>query len=255
MSDTDSHYLGGYEVTHAGDWVLLGGSDREEPPPPPMAPTFWDGLTESARDWFLANGQERRVADGHQLLRQGARPTKVVLLLDGATISDTITERGERGYVDLARSGDLLGAAEAISGDFHPATVRTITAHNRVLSVPLTFLHRALRAQPDITIAFVHALTAQLARTDQLRAALIGPAHPRIAYILLYLAERIGTMSPAGLVITMARADIAAWTGLSIRTVEHVLSNLQCASCITCARRKITITDAGFILAMASAER
>jgi CRP-like cAMP-binding protein len=243
MNSTDSHYLGGYEVTQSGDWVRLGGSDREVPLPL-MAPTFWDGLTDPARHWFLVNGLERRVVNGHRLLTQGARPTKVIILLDGTAVSETVTECGERGYTGLARSGDLIGATEAISAEPYPATVRAIAPHNRVLAVALQVFHQALDDHPEITRALVHALTKQLTHAERRRSILLGPARRRIARILLYLAEQVGAPSPAGSVITITQADLALWTGLSIRSVEETIRGFQERDgCIAHTRRKITITD------------
>ena len=194
----------------------------------------------------------REVAAGTQLVAAGVPADGYANILGGVVKLIKLMPDGRQQIVGLQFAPDFLGRPFADSSDVGAEAASTV----RLCVFSRSALERMVAQAP----ALEHRLHRQALRElDNAREWMITlgrkSAPERVASFLLLLAAHIDPLVPGYSTtfdITLKRADIADFLGLTIETVSRNLSALRKAGVISIERRRcITINDTAALEAAA----
>lgn len=186
----------------------------------------------------------RRVHRGQSLLLSGQPFENLYLVLSGSFKSTLNEVDGTQQIVAFPMRGDLVGLDASQYGRY-PVTVTALEEAN-VAMVPHRELVELAHACPVLEEAFLGAVSAELLRNYQaMRAMGALGAEARLARFLHDLGQRMARFgfSPRVFRLTMTRADIASYLGLSIETVSRAFTSIAARGLIEVSRRSVTIVD------------
>ncbi len=189
----------------------------------------------------LERAQELLLPPQAEIYAQGDLVDGLYVVLDGA-VKEVSEAEGEKQFVRLVGSGDILGAGELFSN----AAVRTTSAVT-LRQTSLAWLAQAdirtiVTQSPSVLLWIMEGLARQL---GGLRAALVGMVYvdsaARLTRTLVEVAERFGQRTPQGVVIDLmlSRDEWAALTGCAPETVSRVLHDLERRGWIALEGRRI----------------
>jgi CRP/FNR family transcriptional regulator len=194
----------------------------------------------------------RRVHRGQSLLLSGQPFEHLHLVLSGSFKSTLNEVDGTQQIVAFPMRGDLIGLDASQLGRY-PVTVTALEESN-VAMIPHRELVELALACPVLEDALLKAVSAELLRNYQaMRAMGALGAEARLARFLHDLGQRMARFgfSPRAFRLTMTRADIASYLGLSIETVSRAFTSLAARGLIEVSRRNVRIAD---VLRLARAE-
>ena len=186
----------------------------------------------------------RRVHRGQSLLLSGQPFESLYLVLSGSFKSTLNEADGTQQIVAFPMRGDLIGL-DASQYERYPVTVTALEEAN-VAMIPHRELVELALACPPLEEAFLKAVSAELLRNYQaMRAMGALGAEARLARFLHDLGQRLARFgfSPRAFRLTMTRADIASYLGLSIETVSRAFTSLAARGLIEVSRRNVRIAD------------
>ncbi|MFI1952123.1 Crp/Fnr family transcriptional regulator [Streptomyces xinghaiensis] len=182
---------------------------------------------------------------GDVLMREGGRPTELVLLEKGLV---KVTAESSNGYTSvLAVRGpdELLGELSCVDGRPRSATV---TALEPVRGTVVTADHfrRLLTERGALALAVLRSVTERLRDSDRLRAEHGAyPAVVRVARVLLELTHRYGAPpkgTPRPLEVRITQQELAGAAGASRETVVRALRLLQAEGWVALGRGRMMVT-------------
>ena len=186
----------------------------------------------------------RRVHRGQSLLLSGQPFENLYLVLSGSFKSTLNEVDGTQQIVAFPMRGDLVGLDASQYGRY-PVTVAALEEAN-VAMIPHRALVELAHACPVLEEAFLGAVSAELLRNYQaMRAMGALGAEARLARFLHDLGQRMARFgfSPRVFRLTMTRADIASYLGLSIETVSRAFTSIAARGLIEVSRRSVTILE------------
>jgi CRP/FNR family transcriptional regulator, anaerobic regulatory protein len=186
----------------------------------------------------------RRVHRGQSLLVSGQPFENLYLTLSGSFKATLNEADGTQQIVAFPLRGDLIGL-DAIQCGRYPVTVTALEEAN-VAVIPHRELVEFSLTCPMLEQAFMEAVSAELLRNYQaMRAMGALGAEARLARFLHDLGQRMARFgfSPRAFRLTMTRADIASYLGLSIETVSRAFTSLAARGLVEVNRRNICILN------------
>lgn len=186
----------------------------------------------------------RRVHRGQTLLVAGQPCENLYIALSGSFKTTLHEEDGTQQIVAFPMRGDLIGLG-SIQGGRYPVSVTALEeAHAAV--IPYHELIELTLKWPVLEEAFMEAVSAELLRNYRaLRAMGALGAEARLACFLHELGQRMARFgfSAREFRLTMTRADIGSYLGLSIETVSRAFTSLVARGVLDANRRSIRILD------------
>ncbi len=186
----------------------------------------------------------RRVHRGQSLLLSGQPFENLYLVLSGSFKSTLNEADGTQQIVAFPMRGDLIGLDASQLGRY-PVTVTALEEAN-VGVIPHRDLVELALACPVLEDAFLKAVSSELLRNYQaMRAMGALGAEARLARFLHDLGQRMARFgfSARAFRLTMTRADIASYLGLSIETVSRAFTSLASRGFIDVSRRNVRIVN------------
>ncbi len=150
---------------------------------------------------------------------------------------------GEETILTILTDGDFFGELSILDGKPRSATATAMEATSAYALDRTDFLD-VVRADPELAIEILSALSKRLRRTDiLLQDAFFLDMPGRLAKQLLELAERHGVETDEGLKIDMrlTQHDLARAIGASRESVNRLLGQLQDEGLISMSKQHIHI--------------
>ena len=191
--------------------------------------------------------QVRDLGADQDIVREGDRPSRCCLLLDGFACRYKLLDEGRRQILSFHVAGDILDL-QSLHLDVMDHSHATLTP-SRVGLIPHQSLRALTRRHPRIAEAFWRDTLIDAAVFREWMAG-IGrrPAHARIAHLLCELVRR---MQAAGLAdgqsvrLPLTQQQVGDALGLSFVHVNRVLQRLRGEGLITWESRVLTVEDWG----------
>jgi len=189
--------------------------------------------------------QQRQVARGEPLYRQGDPMCALYEVLEGQFKSDHVDARGRHQITSFNLTGELLGLDGLGTGRHCVDVVALETACVRLF--PYSGVKGLLQESAAFRVAFNKIMGHEIVR-DQAMMLLLGTmaAEGRIAAFVIDLGLRLsanGRSAPV-LLLHMSRLEIGSYLGLTLETVSRTLSKLRRDGVIDIDRRQLQVTDA-----------
>jgi CRP-like cAMP-binding protein len=182
---------------------------------------------------------------GSVLMAEREPSDLVMILLEGHVKTTLVGDGGREALLSLRDPGDVLGELSAIDGRPRIATVTALDAV-RALAMPATVFRRHLETTPRIAVALLVVVTRRFREATLVRSQFGGSdTIARLAARLVELADRYGTQTNDGILITLplSQEELGAWAGASRAGLANALRTLRELGWITTHRRRIMVLD------------
>lgn len=162
----------------------------------------------------------------------------------GSLKSYTIDDQGTEQIIDFHLPGDLVGF-DALADGKHRSFSQALET-TMLCEIPLNSLDELAVQMPALRKQMMKLMSSEIFDSKQLLGALNHrSAEQRLAHFLLTLSKRFAERGLSGksFRLTMTRADIANYLGLSVETISRLLSSLQTQGMIAVDNKLVNITD------------
>lgn len=190
-------------------------------------------------------GHVMRFPRGAVLMAERDASDLVMILLDGHVKTTLVGDGGHEALLSLRDPGDVLGELSAIDSEPRVATVTALEAVS-ALVVPAALFRRHLETTPRVAVALLLVVTRRFREATLVRSQFGGSdTIARLAARLVELADRYGTPTDDGILITLAlsQEELGAWTGASRAGLANALRTLRELGWIATHRRRIMVLD------------
>jgi CRP/FNR family transcriptional regulator, cyclic AMP receptor protein len=203
------------------------------------------GIPEHTRQRLLSLGAKRQYAgSGQVLMREGDRGGAVYLILAGLVKVTAATDNGEA-LLAIRAAGDVVGELAVL--DSSPRLATVTTAGPVIARVMGRGEFAGLLARdPDAALAVTRSVVAKLRTATARRVEFTGcDVGTRFARVLLELADRYGTQTSAGKVIScsLTQTELATLVGAAEPTIQRVLRQLKADGIVTTGYRETSVLD------------
>lgn len=199
----------------------------------------------SAPIWLLNAFQVKKIDAGQQILRENEPVNRVYILVDGVVKGVDYQESGENFECMWFRPVTIFGSMEILlKVEEYRTTLEAVT--------PCILLEISRSLYERWMVSDCHALLMEintvgnflLDQVKQARSLLFIEGRERL---LIFLARQyLGEAGESGCRITVSRQQIADCTGLSVRTVNRLLRQLENDGLIQRKEAKIRISGEQF---------
>lgn len=190
-------------------------------------------------------GVHRRLAAGEVLFRQGDRSDSVYECCAGRLRLVVAAGGGRELLLEVVLPGDVFGQLAAFDGG--PRSASAICMESSVVAeLPASSFLEAVRRQPELALAALRTLSAQLRRADErICAGETEHVACRTARLLMQLGERLapGPEMLADVVIPFSQQQLAEWIGSTREAAARALAHLRREGVISTGRSAVTIHD------------
>jgi CRP-like cAMP-binding protein len=180
------------------------------------------------------------------LIRQGGEDDYVILLTKGLIKVVVGAENGCEALLAIRSGGDLVGEMAALEAEHRSASVISCVKTSARL-IPADVFAAFLKKHPQVHYEVTRMLSSRLRFANDQRVAFLAlPALARIARILVEVAHTYGRCEEGSLWdlgLSLSRADIASFAGVSLSSADKSLRRLQEAKVIMRRSRSVLITD------------
>jgi CRP-like cAMP-binding protein len=202
------------------------------------------------RDAAADAGQERSVAGGAVVCREGDPADALFLVLAGRVKLAQISEGGDEVVLRFAGPGDVFGGLAVLDGKPYPFSGSAVEP-SRVLLWTRTVLDALFTRVPAfqrnvLAIVGGHGREA----LDRARELATEPVPRRIARALQRLLPR---NEDGALIRGVTQQDLAQMAGTTIFTVSRTLAEWQRAGILETGRGRVTVRDAAALGRLAEA--
>lgn len=160
---------------------------------------------------------------GEMLFRQGEPGTTMYLLEQGSLKVYTVGPQGEETVLDDLESGDVLGELSLLDGQPR-STFAQATSDSELLALDRGPFMEHLRRHPETAITMLTNLSVRVRQTAvQPQTVSAGDGEARLAQVLLFLAERNGTIETGLVTSTLNQKNLAEAIGASEEWVSQML--------------------------------
>lgn len=221
-------------------------AERSGPPSAGLTPGTFVALLEPEQWSRLKElGHPVRFPARAVLMGEREQSDLVMILLGGHVKTTLVGDGGREALLSLRDPGDVLGELSAIDGE---PRVATVTAIDEVtaLAVPAPLFRRHLETTPRVAVALLVVVTRRFREATLMRSQFGGSdTIARLAARLVELAQRYGTQTEDGILITLAlsQEELGAWAGASRAGLANALRTLRELGWITTERRRILVRD------------
>jgi len=161
------------------------------------------------------------------IFRQGDVCDRIWLVQQGRVKIIRQEEDGREVILEMISPGEVFGGGVLLMPR-HPATARAMSEVETV-SLDSEHYQRLLHAHPAVTVRLLRMLGGRLHSMMEMQILTGERVERRLAHILLKLADRVGQVTPEGVLIPLAlsRQDLADMTGTTLETAIRTVSRFR----------------------------
>ncbi len=184
---------------------------------------------------LLRSASIQRVRKGNILFRQGERPTRVYLLLDGAGTLVRTAPKGHRVVLAFLRPGDVFGLIDLYGRGDQTYTAQ-MAQDSQVLSWSRESMQRIVDQHP-VVVANALRWMARRVQSYWMRVEDLAtePVEQRVARTLLRLTR--GTSRP----LLLLHRDLAEFVGTTPPTLSRVLRGWRRQGIVSASRASVQL--------------
>lgn len=178
------------------------------------------------------------------LVHAGAPLKFLYAVRSGSLKSYTIDDNGVEQIIDFHLPGDVIGF-DGLSENEHRSYTQALET-SMLCEIPITSLDELAEQMPGLRRQLWRLMSGEIFTSKQLLGTLNNrTAQQRVAHFLVTLAERFKErgLSNRSYRLTMTRADIGNYLGLSVETISRILSNLQQEGVIEVQNKLVEIIE------------
>jgi len=188
---------------------------------------------------------DRGFDPGSTIIREGEPAERLFVVALGIVKLFRNTDSGDTVLIDILGSGEYFGS---LAGYGPSRYEDSAIARSRVcaLSIDAAAFREILSEYSSVALKSVEALSNRLHLAQEMVRQLAGySAEARIAYVLLRLADKLGTPWKGSTFIQapLTREELASMAGTTTETASRAVSRLQKRGIITTGRGWIALTD------------
>lgn len=206
---------------------------------------FWNSLNAREQAYVRTHSEVRDFAAKTFLFHYGEKADYVVVVVKGS-VKVQIPAGDNRGsLLAFQGPGDVLGELAAIDHKPHSGDVIAATKV-KALVIPTTAFRTLLENSPRAAMWVLVRVVARLREADRGLAELsLTDITARVAARLVELAERYGSQTPEGILITLTikQDELAAWVGSTRERVNRVLNMFRELGWISTKGSAITVKE------------
>lgn len=195
----------------------------------------------------------RPLQKGDYLFRAGDEFTSVYAVRSGSLKTLTITDSGEEQITGFFLPGEVMG----LDGIGHSKHTNSAIALETaaVCEIPFPQMTELTLQIPSLQQHFFQLMSREITHEQQLVTLLSkNTAEERVASLLLSISSRNQRRQLSGtrFRLSMSRADIGNFLGLTVETVSRVFSRLQKLGVIEVDKKEIAVNDLDSLKSAAS---
>lgn len=186
----------------------------------------------------------RPLQKGDHVFRQDESFTAVYAVRSGTLKAYSTTDNGQEQVTAFYFPGEILGM-DGISKSRHPSSAVALETA-AICEIPFGLLGDLSIRLPSLQKHFFQLMSQEIAEDQQLITMLSkNTAEQRIAALLLSISARNvrRKLSATAFRLSMSRADIGNYLGLTVETVSRIFSRFQKSGVIDVDGREVVITD------------
>lgn len=173
--------------------------------------------------------QRRKPLQKRDLLTTAGAPLQFLYAVrSGSLKTYTLDDKGVEQIIDFHLPGDLVGF-DALADGHHRSFSQALET-TMLCEIPVQSLDDLASQMPTLRKQMMKLMSSELFASKQLLGDLNNrSAQQRLAHFLLTLSQRFAERGLSGksFRLTMTRADIGNYLGLSVETISRILSALQ----------------------------
>ena len=188
----------------------------------------------------------RPLRKGDHVFRQDESFKAVYAVRSGTLKSYSTTDTGQEQVTGFYFPGEILGM-DGISKNRHPSSAIALETA-AICEIPFELLGDLSIRVPSLQRHFFQLMSQEIASDQQLITALSkNSAEQRVAALLLSISARNARrkLSATAFRLSMSRADIGNYLGLTVETVSRIFSRFQKGGLIDVDGKEVVIVDAG----------
>ena len=188
----------------------------------------------------------------HHVLRQeehiyrtGDQFDAVYAIRSGSVKTYQVMSNGDEQINGFYFPGDVIGFDGLGKSKAYACSAVTLE-YTSVCEIPFSRFRTLASQLPELQLYFLQLMSQEITSEQQLITLLSKKkAEQRVATLLMMLSERnaLRNMSASRFRLTISRADIANYLGLTVETVSRMLSRFAKQRVITIERKEIEILD------------
>lgn len=185
------------------------------------------------------------LARGETLFKKGDPFKSIFAISAGSLKITTPGNNGEERVIGFHFAGELAGSY-AIYNQQHPYTVEALESSS-MCEIPYNAMQRFSSHIPEIASNITELMSEEIQYTQALLAMHTGKvnAEERLASFLLSLSERFRKhgYSPTEFRLSMTRADIGSYLGLTKETISRLFSQFRKENLISASGKRVELLD------------
>ena len=186
----------------------------------------------------------RPLEKGDHLYREGAEFTAVYAVRSGSFKTYAISDAGVEQVAGFTLAGEIVGL-DGISSQTHCSSAIALE-RSSVCEIPFDRLEDLSIQLPSLQHHFFRIMGKEITKDQQMLTLLSSnSAEERVAALLVSFSSRnlIRHMSATQFRLTMTRADIGNYLGITVETVSRTITKLQSQNILTVNNKDIEIID------------
>ncbi|BFM11561.1 fumarate/nitrate reduction transcriptional regulator Fnr [Simiduia litorea] len=195
----------------------------------------------------------RPLQKGDYLFRAGEVFSSVYAVRSGSIKSLTLSDTGEEQITGFFLPGEVMGL-DGIGHSKHTNSAIALET-SAVCEIPFSQMTELSLKLPTLQNHFFQLMSREITHEQQLVTLLSkNTAEERVASLLLSISSRHQRRQLSGtrFRLSMSRADIGSFLGLTVETVSRVFSRLQKLGVIEVDKKEIDVKDLNLLKASAS---
>ncbi|MDO9374574.1 MAG: Crp/Fnr family transcriptional regulator [Bacteroidota bacterium] len=150
----------------------------------------------------------------------------------------------------FAKGGDIIGH-RGLGAELHYPISGTALEPTTVCFIDLAFFKTTITVNNDFTIQLLMFYAEELQRSEKKMSNLAHmQVKGRIAYSLLSLKNKFGTMADGSIDILLSRQDLASYAGTTYETVFRILNEFVQDSTIRVTNKNIQVLNEAQLFAL-----
>lgn len=190
----------------------------------------------------------RPLRKGDHVFRQDEPFSAVYAVRSGTLKAYSTTDNGQEQVTAFYFPGEILGM-DGISKNRHPSSAIALETA-AICEIPFELLGELSIRIPSLQRHFFQLMSQEITEDQELITMLSkNSAEQRVAALLLSISARNARrkLSATAFRLSMSRADIGNYLGLTVETVSRVFSRFQKSGLINVDGKEVVIQDPGLL--------
>lgn len=202
------------------------------------------GLLKLLRDRVIALSSQRYTC-GNPIYQEGERGNALHVLVEGV-VKLYEGYSGSRNFVFLVGPWEIFGHLVSAKEPVERAYAKAVT-DCEVVKVPMIFVERAMRRQPEVTLKLMTLQEIRLVQYEDLLGCLLPrKTEARLANLLMILVQKFGEHPNIGqptIGLQLTRQDLAEMVASTRESVTKTLNDLRNRKMIEIAKGRIVVLN------------